>query len=103
ETCEKVFHSFPALNGRRTSHKKNEDLSEPKRRNVFGSGQALGGHKRSHFVAKIAECLVAKKCGVNLIDFNLPAPIKVDDFSTQLEVSAVSDVESVNSITIHSH
>ncbi|GFZ12503.1 hypothetical protein Acr_23g0008880 [Actinidia rufa] len=74
----------------------NEDLSEPKRRNVFGSGQAVGGHKRSHFVAKIAESLVAKKCGKSLIDFNLPAPIEVDDFSTQLEVSAVSDVESVN-------
>ncbi|XP_057463235.1 zinc finger protein ZAT4 [Actinidia eriantha] len=120
ETCGKVFHSFPALHGHRTSHKKNEDLSEQKRSvgtkignpkthecpicyKVFRSGQALGGHKRSHFVAKFGECLVAKKCRESLINLNLPASIEDDDFSTQLEVSTISDVEFVNSITIHSH
>ncbi|PSS11537.1 Zinc finger protein [Actinidia chinensis var. chinensis] len=116
ETCGKVFNSFQALGGHRTSHKKKEDLSEPKRRGgtpigdqkihecpicykVFGSGQALGGHKRSHFVAKIGECLVAKKCekfGESLIDLNFPAPMEEDDFS-QPEVSAVSDAEFGNS------
>ncbi|GFZ01158.1 C2H2-like zinc finger protein [Actinidia rufa] len=89
ETCGKVFNSFQALGGHRTSHKK-EDLSEPKRRGgtpigdqkiherpicykVFGSGQALGGHKEIPL-----------------------SPIEEDDFS-QPEVSAVSDAEFGNS------
>ncbi|KAL7608908.1 hypothetical protein Lser_V15G09650 [Lactuca serriola] len=70
ETCDKVFDSFQALGGHKTSHRKiDNDFAfsgggNKSRKNVaqddgklhecpycyrvFGSGQALGGHKRSH-------------------------------------------------------
>ncbi|KAE8683787.1 AP2/ERF domain-containing transcription factor [Hibiscus syriacus] len=46
---------------------------------VFGSGQALGGHKRSHFLA--AAAANSGKFDNNLIDLNLPAPLEDDEFS----------------------
>lgn len=68
ETCDKVFDSFQALGGHKTSHRKIENdfggVGNRSKKNVaqddgklhvcpfcyrvFGSGQALGGHKRSH-------------------------------------------------------
>ncbi|KAE8708312.1 AP2/ERF domain-containing transcription factor [Hibiscus syriacus] len=42
---------------------------------VFGSGQALGGHKRSHLLAAAN----SGKFDNNLIDLNLPAPLEDDD------------------------
>ncbi|GMJ00405.1 hypothetical protein like AT1G02030 [Hibiscus trionum] len=44
---------------------------------VFGSGQALGGHKRSHLLAAAK----SGKFDNNLIDLNLPAPLEDDEFS----------------------
>ncbi|KAL4385471.1 hypothetical protein GQ457_15G010510 [Hibiscus cannabinus] len=44
---------------------------------VFGSGQALGGHKRSHLLAAAN----SGKFDNNLIDLNLPAPMEDDEFS----------------------
>ncbi|KAL6651172.1 hypothetical protein ACP70R_010097 [Stipagrostis hirtigluma subsp. patula] len=61
---------------------------------VFSSGQALGGHKRSHLCSAAAAAAAAAATGVDppvamkslgFIDLNLPAPF--DD----VELSAVSD------------
>ncbi|ONK56293.1 uncharacterized protein A4U43_C10F6230 [Asparagus officinalis] len=67
---------------------------------VFSSGQALGGHKRSHVAsASAATITIAASSSSNLIapvapliglDLNLPAPVEDD-----AEVSAVSDAEFV--------
>jgi len=51
---------------------------------VFPSGQALGGHKRSHLCPAAADPSIAMK-SLGFIDLNLPAPF--DD----VEHSAVSD------------
>nr|CAD1837914.1 unnamed protein product [Ananas comosus var. bracteatus] len=50
---------------------------------VFGSGQALGGHKRSHLMASSSDRRV-RICSVDdesrdLLDLNLPAPVDDDD------------------------
>ncbi|KAF8380504.1 hypothetical protein HHK36_027991 [Tetracentron sinense] len=125
-TCKKVFRSYQALGGHRASHKKIRGCtpsSSPVSRNhetefrpgnagtvlvdrrihecpvcfrVFGSGQALGGHKRSH-LSSSASAASAAKFGDNLIDLNLPAPVEDDDIS-QVELSAVSDAEFVDPI-----
>lgn len=125
ETCNKVFRSYQALGGHRASHKKIK-LSNPTydpqllQENagtssfipdkkihecpvcfrVFSSGQALGGHKRSHVTgssaANSAKSL-AKFGGDSLIDLNLPAPMDDDEIS-QIELSAVSDAEFVKPI-----
>ncbi|GJV11625.1 zinc finger protein ZAT4-like protein [Tanacetum coccineum] len=56
---------------------------------VFGSGQALGGHKRSH--------VNVGKPKINLIDLNLPTPIDEDtnynddDAGSQFEASVRGD------------
>lgn len=89
----------------------------------FGSGQALGGHKRSHFLGsssatttaassssttprqllEIGENLVMERKdfggGLKLIDLNLPAPMEDEDFS-QLELDSAipSSIETINSI-----
>lgn len=142
ESCSKVFSSYQALGGHRAGHKKVKsccfgDESEASRMNagnvvvvstkihqcslcfrVFGSGQALGGHKRSHLVntsttspspspspasaspAAIAIASTSTNCAKFsecLIDLNLPAPMEDEDFS-QLEDSAVSDAEFINPI-----
>lgn len=128
ETCNKVFKSYQALGGHRASHKKiklnqnqNDVLENENGGNsttveekihecpvcyrVFSSGQALGGHKRSHVIGSSSSTVVpvvdrvkpVAKHGDNLIDLdlNLPAPIDDDDYS-QIELSAVSDAEFVN-------
>ncbi|XP_059312951.1 zinc finger protein ZAT9-like [Lycium ferocissimum] len=73
---------------------------------VFSSGQALGGHKRTHVIGVAATNVsvpVAAKIefsrtgGTSLIDLNLPPPMEDDDeIISQVEVSAISDVEFVN-------
>ncbi|CAL9006721.1 unnamed protein product [Prunus brigantina] len=128
ETCNKVFKSYQALGGHRASHKKikasnpnpiyeheleqenNAGASSVAERKthecpvcfrVFSSGQALGGHKRSHVTGSAAAAAThvknLNKLGDNLIDLNLPAPVEDDEIS-QIELSAVSDAEFVNPI-----
>nr|BAA20137.1 ZPT4-3 [Petunia x hybrida] len=50
---------------------------------VFKSGQALGGHKRSHFIGgsfrNLNQSSAAKKEADDLLDLNLPAPIDDED------------------------
>lgn len=115
ETCKKVFKSYQALGGHRASHKKNKQSNEPQMGQenaagtcsstaekkihecpvclrIFSSGQALGGHKRSHGVSLVET--PAKSC-TSFIDLNLPAPIDDEELS-QIELSAVSDAEFVN-------
>lgn len=128
DTCNKVFRSYQALGGHRASHKKikvngggrEQELEHNKKKSgtcvvvekkthecpvcfrVFASGQALGGHKRTHVTgsaataAAIATTLPSSsaKFGNSFIDLNLPAPIDEDDAS-QIENSAVSDAEFV--------
>ncbi|XAR63213.1 hypothetical protein NMG60_11023076 [Bertholletia excelsa] len=119
ETCLKVFRSYQALGGHRASHKKSKaahndtvstrDLSESEARNglsdekihecpvcfrVFASGQALGGHKRSHMMTGSSPPSLAK-APVKLIDLNLPAPIDDEEIS-QIELSAVSQALELN-------
>ncbi|KAL4342158.1 hypothetical protein GQ457_08G026470 [Hibiscus cannabinus] len=48
---------------------------------VFGSGQALGGHKRSHLLASASSSAKSNKLDNNLIDLNMPAPLEDDEFS----------------------
>ncbi|KAH7848578.1 hypothetical protein Vadar_004678 [Vaccinium darrowii] len=132
ETCFKLFKSYQALGGHRASHKKarggngfnncsstHEEFSEvelvrneekihecPVCFRVFASGQALGGHKRSHVIGSQSTTSkttanLAKpplKFGESFIDLNLPAPIDDDDDDgevSQIELSAVSDPEFV--------
>ncbi|KAK1376372.1 putative C2H2-type zinc-finger protein [Heracleum sosnowskyi] len=131
ETCKKVFGSFQALGGHRTSHKKvkkrlgdeEKSLEEKPRKKiignknvvkklmhecpvcfkVFGSGQALGGHKRSHFLASSSTSAsttsspsptkqLLEENGKNenfgfmsFIDLNLPAPMEYEEDSSPLE------------------
>ncbi|KAG0450604.1 hypothetical protein HPP92_026653 [Vanilla planifolia] len=114
-TCKMCFHSYQALGGHRASHKKMKDdhpshaappngefivqTSTPGVRSpedskahvcsicnkVFSSGQALGGHKRSHSVAgtNVAPAPVSyhelihtqhKASGSTSLDLNLLAP-----------------------------
>ncbi|KAL6981725.1 hypothetical protein U1Q18_023347, partial [Sarracenia purpurea var. burkii] len=128
ETCRKVFRSYQALGGHRANHKKmsrgnnngggSADDPPPERGGgcgeekihecpvcyrVFSSGQALGGHKRSHLTGSAT--ITTKpplKSGESFIDLNLPAPIDDDDEGedeiSQIEESAVSDSEFVNPI-----
>ncbi|KAL4383660.1 hypothetical protein GQ457_15G017440 [Hibiscus cannabinus] len=127
ETCNKVFKSYQALGGHRASHKKMKAYSaathetelEPENVGaatssmtdkkthecpvcfrVFSSGQALGGHKRSHAITAHLATPVksSKKLGDSFIDLNLPAPTDDDDATSQIELSAVSDAEFVNHI-----
>ncbi|KAJ7962099.1 Zinc finger protein [Quillaja saponaria] len=124
ETCKKVFRSYQALGGHRASHKKIKlsatiNVPELDQENagtsasvvdkkihicpvcfrVFSSGQALGGHKRTHVTTtkttgSATPVRSSTKFGDNLIDLNLPAPMDEDDIS-QIELSAVSDAEFV--------
>ncbi|KAE8721136.1 hypothetical protein F3Y22_tig00016725pilonHSYRG00156 [Hibiscus syriacus] len=127
EKCNKVFKSYQALGGHRASHKKTKPYSPathetvletenmgttsrsitdkkihecPVCFRVFSSGQALGGHKRSHVInGQAATTLVkiSRKLKDSFIDLNLPAPTDEDDAS-QIELSAVSDAEFANRI-----
>ncbi|XWS35651.1 hypothetical protein CRYUN_Cryun20dG0015000 [Craigia yunnanensis] len=128
ETCDKIFKSYQALGGHRASHKKIKAYNSPTTHEtdlepenvstcsmtkkkiyecpvcfrVFSSGQALGGHKRSHITGQVVATTEtpvksSKKLGDSLIDLNLPAPMDDDDVS-QIELSVVSDAEFVNHI-----
>ncbi|KAL0542112.1 hypothetical protein IC582_022202 [Cucumis melo] len=96
EKCKKQFRSYRAL----FSHEKicqseqeeeeEEEEEEGNRRRIFkcpfcyklfGSGQALGGHKRSHLVSTTNNSSVSLKLQISLIDLNLPAPLEEDDYS----------------------
>nr|GMD62440.1 zinc finger protein ZAT4-like [Ipomoea batatas] len=106
-----------ALGGHRASHKKiraqknllesspNEEGNARKKKKekihecpicfrVFSSGQALGGHKRSHFADSVSAIVSPEACSAStstpmkqglsrtggaLIDLNLPAPYDEDD------------------------
>ncbi|KAG5069324.1 hypothetical protein GLYMA_01G134200v4 [Glycine max] len=140
ETCEKVFRSYQALGGHRASHKKiklnnnnnnnnnNEGELEvqhvvvekkihecPVCFRVFASGQALGGHKRTHVIGSSTAATTVSvrssvatvsvrtasttRVGDSLIDLNLPAPVDDDEEEeedvSQFDDSAVSDAEFV--------
>ncbi|KAL5999821.1 hypothetical protein ACLOJK_005571 [Asimina triloba] len=89
-----------AAGGRADDHRKIHEC--PVCFRVFASGQALGGHKRSHVSASAsasgsATAAAAAKFGDSLIDLNLPAPVEDDDVS-QVELSAVSDAEFVDPV-----
>ncbi|PIN17312.1 hypothetical protein CDL12_10025 [Handroanthus impetiginosus] len=105
--CKKAFSSYQALGGHRASHKKfkgccapsseaenspnqspniseNKDHECPICFKVFSSGQALGGHKRSHLVCDQSKVnpSVESRDVRNFLDLNLPAPVEeeCDDF-----------------------
>lgn len=130
DTCNKMFRSYQALGGHRASHKKIKIVKEEKEPQpvfanfensssvvvpllkkihecpvclrVFGSGQALGGHKRTHVIGSVATANVTAatatatttevRNSVSFIDLNLPAPMDDDDDDDD---SAVSDAEFV--------
>ncbi|KAG5251420.1 zinc finger protein [Salix suchowensis] len=134
ETCNRVFKSYQALGGHRASHKKlkvytpsNKPKLEPAENagastslpekkihecpycfRVFSSGQALGGHKRSHLIGVAASASTPARTSTKigdhnwgLIDLNLPAPVDDDDdddddISQVDQLYAVSDAEFVN-------
>ncbi|KAK7349690.1 hypothetical protein VNO77_07262 [Canavalia gladiata] len=77
---------------------------------VFASGQALGGHKRTHIIGSTTvtatatatatvSVRISAKFGDSLIDLNLPAPMDDDGAGdgdvSQFDDSAVSDAEFV--------
>lgn len=153
DTCNKVFRSYQALGGHRASHKKNKQVAESggdysisqhhekinieKNINVsekkihecpicfreFASGQALGGHRRTHNIGfgsasastsaaaittmvrrNVKVARVSANVGDSLLDLNFPAPMDEDedehedngdDDVSQVEGSAVSDAEFV--------
>lgn len=98
-TCKKGFHSYHALGGHRASHKRIRNcyrespsfhteasvkslgvVDQASRIHrcdicgkVFSSGQALGGHKRSHFVSNVA----ARGRGGDHHNIHLPASMVV--------------------------
>ncbi|KAI5387330.1 uncharacterized protein LOC127106931 [Lathyrus oleraceus] len=58
--------------------KKSKEYECPICYKIFRSGQALGGHKRSHFVGGSEEnttFVIKQNAGPCLIDLNLPAPV----------------------------
>ncbi|XWS38578.1 hypothetical protein CRYUN_Cryun19dG0143500 [Craigia yunnanensis] len=96
--CKKAFRSFGTLDEHRRvcceaknagKVANNSKIFEcPFCYRVFGSGQALGGHKRSHLLAAASSSNTAaaaaansSKFNHNLIDLNLPAPFEDDEFS----------------------
>ncbi|EYU31947.1 hypothetical protein MIMGU_mgv1a021269mg [Erythranthe guttata] len=130
EECNKLFRSYQALGGHRASHKKIKlntppppppspprkvSGSPPEKKvhecpfcdRVFSSGQALGGHKRTHFIGGATPAAAAAAASKQSpvireklkIDLNLPAPVdEEEDDVSQIAVSAVSDEEFVRPI-----
>lgn len=116
-TCNRRFHSYQALGGHRASHKNakgescttidikncsNESENNEFKQNfgskkhecpicfkIFPSGQALGGHKRSHLIAESRKNINNNNQAVqvqkpipeirNFLDLNLPAPVEEED------------------------
>lgn len=121
EVCDKVLKSSQALGSHKTIHKKNNNSSSciedqnkvkslskqfrvknvdqkvhecPFCGKIFGSGQALGGHKRSHILlsssitgsssSKVGDSLMdssSAKFPYGFIDLNMPAPVEDEEFS----------------------
>nr|BAA21928.1 ZPT4-4 [Petunia x hybrida] len=125
-TCNKSFHSYQALGGHSTSHRKTKDLQNqatdskiiknssknnstidefgekdesfsvskklkgyecPLCFKIFQSGQALGGHKRSHLIAEAKSnnqvVMIEKPIPEirDFLDLNLPAPVEEESTS----------------------
>ncbi|KAG2325436.1 hypothetical protein Bca52824_008164 [Brassica carinata] len=106
ETCGKVFRSYQALGGHRASHKKNRVSSKTEQRSeteydnvvvvsekrihecpiclrVFTSGQALGGHKRSHGLGNLSvnhhhQAHGTESVKQRMIDLNFP-PVPTEE------------------------
>ncbi|XP_020217928.1 zinc finger protein ZAT9 [Cajanus cajan] len=81
--CHKTFRSSRALDSHTSvcqglGNHNNKIYQCPFCSKVFGSGQALGGHKRSHLVPSSSSNLQLKE---SFIDLNLPAPADEDDLS----------------------
>ncbi|CAH8381116.1 unnamed protein product [Eruca vesicaria subsp. sativa] len=109
ETCGRVFKSYQALGGHRASHKKNRVSNKTGQRSeteydnvvvvapekrihecpiclrVFASGQALGGHKRSHGTGNLSvnhhHQVRSESAKQRMIDLNLPAPTDEEEVS----------------------
>ncbi|KAE9597455.1 hypothetical protein Lal_00029849 [Lupinus albus] len=96
ENCGKKFRSFRALESHRSICCSNEGdggrsdkiFECPFCFKVFGSGQALGGHKRSHLM-QTSSTSIANSKKETFIDLNFPAPIEGED-----DLSIVSDVSN---------
>ncbi|KAK8479178.1 hypothetical protein V6N13_073429 [Hibiscus sabdariffa] len=99
ENCKKTFRSYYTLDEHKRVCSETEKTGKvaafvgsnddsrifecPLCCRVFGSGQALGGHKRSHLLAAAAtnSGRFDNNNNNNLIDLNLPAPLEDDEFS----------------------
>ncbi|CAN8318596.1 unnamed protein product [Cochlearia groenlandica] len=126
ETCDKVFKSYQALGGHRSSHKKNKTFTtttttkmkteyvngvimEEKRIHqcpicyrVFSSGQALGGHKRSHGRGFSVNQIIEEEVRVKqrMIDLNqLPATNEEEEDDDD-ETSLVFDEKGNNRLCV---
>lgn len=103
-TCSRRFYSYQALGGHRASHRKtnipcfglpddeatttqckgkNKDIKVnehecPVCLKVFTSGQALGGHKRSHLMASEVKHASGRPLQ-DFLDLNFPAPIEEEE------------------------
>ncbi|KAH0643076.1 hypothetical protein KY290_034681 [Solanum tuberosum] len=120
--CYKMFKTSQALGSHKTIHKNrnNYDNDEEKAQKIsskrklklvshvdeklhecpfcgkfFQSGQALGGHKRSHLVVMSSSTITGSCSSTNsanlpnrFIDLNMPAPLEVNEFC-QPDFSAV--------------
>ncbi|CAL0308076.1 unnamed protein product [Lupinus luteus] len=76
----KVLNGKKSSKGKKLKSKKSKEHECPICNRIFKSGQALGGHKRSHFIVGSEEkTLVIRPAGPPpapcLIDLNLPAPV----------------------------
>ncbi|KAL0363863.1 UNVERIFIED_CONTAM: hypothetical protein Sangu_0483900 [Sesamum angustifolium] len=111
----KFHHNSSSKNSSRYTEKtlkpkKNKGHVCPFCHRVFKNGQALGGHKRSHFIGGHDEnnnrSAVAKPEAPDLLDLNLPAPEEDEDnegsqffpcFSATVTISKPPGVISVSS------
>ncbi|XP_057791871.1 zinc finger protein ZAT1-like [Salvia miltiorrhiza] len=104
--CKKAFQSYQALGGHRASHKKFKGCCAPQETEdsqsqlgenlmmmmkkskehecpicfkVFPSGQALGGHKRSHLIVVDQAKSSSPPLSRGFLDLNLPAPAEEEE------------------------